>query len=58
MTSPPPSLLEPSVDELAAAQAAAEPHPHVWRGLALGLLLAVAAWLLLAAAAVMLYSIF
>jgi hypothetical protein len=34
-----------------------EPHPHVWRGLALGLALAVVAWVLLVTVGLTLYSL-
>jgi hypothetical protein len=56
----PPTLLEPrpnAADELDPTPAAAEPHPQVWRGLALGLALAVAAWILLAAVVLTVYSL-
>ena len=49
-THPPPTVLDPPA-------ASEEPHQHVWRGLALGLALAVAAWILLAAVVLTVYSL-
>jgi hypothetical protein len=46
-----PPLLDP-------AATTEKPHHHVWRGLALGLALAVFAWILLAAVGLTLYSLF
>jgi hypothetical protein len=48
MPSPPP-VTDPTATE--------KPQPHVWRGLALGLVLAVAAWVLLAAVGLTVYSL-
>ena len=48
MTSPPP-VVDPT--------AADKPQPHVWRGLALGFALALAAWILLAAVGLTIYSL-
>lgn len=45
-----PPAFEPTATE--------EPRHHVWRGFALGLVLAVVAWILLAAVGVTLYSLF
>jgi hypothetical protein len=59
MTSQPPSVLEATshaADQLGSTLS--EPHPQVWRGLALGLGLAVVAWILLAAVGLTLYSLF
>jgi hypothetical protein len=50
MTSPPTPALDPTTRT-------EEPHPHVWRGLALGLALAVVAWVLLVMVGLTLYSL-
>ena len=61
MTSPPPSVLEATphaADDLETTPGAHESHPLVWRGLALGLALAVLAWILLVAVGLTLYALF
>ena len=50
MTTPPTPALDPTAPT-------DEPHPHVWRGLALGLALAVVAWVLLVTVGLTLYSL-
>ena len=61
MPTQPPNFLDPvpqTADELDVPSPAAEPRPHVWRGLGLGLALAIVAWILLAAVGVTLYALF
>lgn len=58
MTTQPPTFLDPVPQTADEAPPIAEPHPQVWRGLALGLALAVFAWVLLAAVGVTLYAVF